>query len=57
MNCLTKREFANGLRAAFKVMLRENLERVAGLPNGPDYWGDSGSKSIYRILTGEEWPR
>jgi len=36
-----------GLRAAFKVMLQENLERTAigGARTG-----------LYRELTGEEWP-
>ena len=50
-----KEQVAEGLRAAFKVMLRENLERAGMHRNqhgGISVWPDT----FYRLLTGEDWP-
>ena len=43
----------NGLRAAFKVMLREALAKWLGEKDRPVY---SSRNSVYEDLTGEEWP-
>lgn len=51
-----RRYRASGLRAAFKVMLGENLERVHRGNEDP-FRFDRTAYAIYLTLTGEEWPK
>ena len=44
-----------GLRAAFRVMLRENLERIGDL-NAFPVRSNTWHVHLYHALTGEEWP-